>query len=74
MYSEKATNSCEISALDLFYVVTVKSTVEILQNLVAFSEYMNFTYTFIVVQKASTLISALILDIVYQLYMYEGKM
>ena len=28
---------------------------------------------FIVVQKASTLISALILDIVYQLCMYEGK-
>ena len=26
----------------LFYVVTVKSTVEILQNFVAFSEYMNF--------------------------------
>ena len=42
-YSEKATNFCEISAGDLCYVVTVKSTVEILQNFVAFSEYMNFT-------------------------------
>ena len=45
IYSEKATKCCEISTLDLSYVVTVKSTVEILQNFVAFSEYMNFTYT-----------------------------
>ena len=29
---------------DLSYVVMVKSTVEISQNFVAFSEYMNFTY------------------------------
>ena len=28
--------------VDLSYVVPVKSTVEILQNSVAFSEYMNF--------------------------------
>ena len=34
IYSEKATN--------LVYVVTVKYMVEILQNFVAFSEYMNF--------------------------------
>ena len=40
MYSEKATNFCEISTLDLSYVVMVKSTVEILQNFVAFSEYI----------------------------------
>ena len=33
---------CEISTVDLSYVVTVKSTVEISQNFVAFSEYMNF--------------------------------
>ena len=44
IYSEKATNFCKISSVDLFYVVTVKSTVEILQNSVAFSEYMNFKY------------------------------
>ena len=44
MYSEKATNFCEISTLDLSYVVTVQSTVEISQNFVAFSEYMNFTF------------------------------
>ena len=42
MYSEKATYFCEISTLDLSYVVTVKSTVEISQNFVVFSEYMNF--------------------------------
>ena len=42
LYSEKATKFCEISTLDLSYVVTVKSTVEISQNIVAFSEYMNF--------------------------------
>ena len=42
IYSEKATKFCEISTLDLSYVVTVKSSVEILQNFVAFSEYMNF--------------------------------
>ena len=43
MYSEKATIFCKISTLDLSFVVTVKSTVEILQIFVAFSEYMNFT-------------------------------
>ena len=32
----------EISTLDLSYVVPVKYTMEILQNFVAFSEYMNF--------------------------------
>ena len=42
IYSEKATIFCEISTVYLSYVVTVKSTVEISQNFVAFSEYMNF--------------------------------
>ena len=42
IYSEKSTNFCEISTVDLSYLVTVKSTVEISQNFVAFSEYMNF--------------------------------
>ena len=37
IYSEKATKFCEISTVDLSYVVTVKSTV-------AFSEYMNFIH------------------------------
>ena len=41
IYSEKVTNFCEISNIDLSYVVTVKSTVDISQNFVAFSEYMN---------------------------------
>ena len=43
MYSEKATKFCEISTVDLSYVVPVKYTVEISQNFVAFSEYLNFT-------------------------------
>ena len=42
IFSEKATKFCVISIVDLSYVVTVKSTVEISQNFVAFSEYMNF--------------------------------
>ena len=42
-YSEKATIFCEISSLDLSYVVMVKYIVKISQNCVAFSEYMNFT-------------------------------
>ena len=42
IYSEKATNFCKISTLLLSYVVPVKSKVEIFQNFVAFSEYMNF--------------------------------
>ena len=40
--SEKATKFCEISTLLLSFVVPVKSKVEISQNFVAFSEYMNF--------------------------------
>ena len=48
IYSEKATKFCEISTLLLLsYVVPVKSKVEILQNFVTFSEYMNF----MVIQK-----------------------
>ena len=42
MHSEKAIKFCEISTVDLSYVVPVKSTVEILKNYLAFSEYMNF--------------------------------
>ena len=46
IYSEKAIKFCKISILDLSYVVMVKSTVEIFQNFVAFSEYMNLKITF----------------------------
>ena len=42
IYSEKATKFCEISTSLLITVHTVKSKLEILQNFVAFSEYMNF--------------------------------
>ena len=43
IYSEKATKFCEIFPLLLTTVHTVKSKGKILQNSVAFSEYMNFT-------------------------------
>ena len=39
----KAKKLCEIFTLLLSYVVPVKSKVKISQNVVAFSEYMNFT-------------------------------
>ena len=42
IYSEKATKFCEIFTVNLSYVVPVKFTVEISQNFLAFSEYMNF--------------------------------
>ena len=42
MYSEKATKFFEIFLLLLTPVRTVKSKGKILQNVVAFSEYMNF--------------------------------
>ena len=44
IYSEKATKFCEISTLDLTDTTLDKSTVEISQKFVAFSEYMNFIY------------------------------
>ena len=43
IYSEKAKKICEIFALLLTTVRTVKSKVKISQNFVAFSEHMNFT-------------------------------
>ena len=43
IYSEKATKFCEISIEDLTITTYDKSTVEISQKFVAFSEYMNFT-------------------------------
>ena len=45
IYYEKETKFCKISTVDLFYEVPVKSTMEISQNLVDFSEYMNFKFT-----------------------------
>ena len=44
IYSEKATKFYKISTLLLSYVVPVKIKVEISQNFVTFSKYMNFTY------------------------------
>ena len=42
IYSEKATNSCEIFPLLLTAVHTVKGKGKISQNFVTFSGYMNF--------------------------------
>ena len=42
LYSEKATKFCEIFSLLLTLCTAVKSKGKILQNFVAFSEYMNF--------------------------------
>ena len=42
IYYEKATKFCEISTIDLSYVLQVKSTVEISQNFVTLSVYINF--------------------------------
>ena len=44
-----------ISTIDLSYVVTVKYTMEIFQNFVAFSEYMNFTGTHYTTTKTAHL-------------------
>ena len=52
IYSEKATKFCDISTALLSYVVPVKSKMEILQNFVAFSEYMNFKILTAVWKKA----------------------
>ena len=41
-YSENATKFCKISTVDLTVATLDKSTVEISQKFVAFSEYMNF--------------------------------
>ena len=42
IYSDKATKFCEISTVDLTVTTQDKSTMEISQKCVAFSEYMNF--------------------------------
>ena len=42
IYSEKATKFCEISIVDVSCIVPVKYMVDISQNFVVFSEYMNF--------------------------------
>ena len=44
VYSEKAKVFCEISTVDLTITTSNRSKVEISQDFVAFSEYMNFTH------------------------------
>ena len=56
IYSEKATKFCEIFTLLLsYYVVPLKSKVKISQKFVAFSECMNFTSGYIVLQQQTSL-------------------
>ena len=43
-FCEKDKNLYAITTLDLSYVLSVKSMVEIVQNFMAFSEYMNFNW------------------------------
>ena len=43
IYCEKATKFCKISTVDLTSITLDISMVEISQNFVAFSQYMNFT-------------------------------
>ena len=45
IYFEKATKFCEISTVDLTITTQDKSKLEISQNFVAFSKYMNFNTT-----------------------------
>ena len=54
IYSEKATKFCKIFTLLLSYVVPVKSKGKILQNFVAFSEFMNFMTGYIVARHMYT--------------------
>ena len=49
IYSEKATNFCEIFPL----LLTIKSKGKILQNFVAFSECMNFNYVELIIKLDS---------------------
>ena len=51
IYFEKAKKSCEISTLLLFVCIVDKCKVEISQNFVPFSEYMNFIFHFLKMKK-----------------------
>ena len=67
IYSEKATKFCQISTIDLSYVVTVKSTVKIWQNFVAFLEWIRYYSTRLNTQmhwykKNSQLVFRILLD------------
>ena len=48
IYSEKATQFCEIFTILLTVCTAVKSKAKISQNIVAFSAYMNFTFYYCV--------------------------
>ena len=54
VYSKKATKFWEISTVDMTVTALDKSTVEISQKFVAFSEYMNFTNSQSLIQNLLT--------------------
>ena len=43
IYSKKVTKFCKVSTVDLTVTIQNKSTVEVSQSFVVFSEYINFT-------------------------------
>ena len=51
IFSEKATNFCKISTVDLTGTTYDKSMVEILQKFLAFSENMNFKKKEFIIMK-----------------------
>ena len=55
IYSEKATKFCKISILLLKTVHTVKSKMEISQDFVDFSEYMNFNWPLVIFPSSLTI-------------------
>ena len=65
IYSEKATQFCEIFTLFLTTVHTVKSKVKISQNVVAFSEYMSFTNVYYIHFEFTLLISIFLKSIIH---------
>ena len=58
IYSEKATNFFEIFTLLLTLCTLVKSKVKISQNLVAFSEYMNFKFSLVLIIEQQTWVNS----------------
>ena len=55
IYSEKAQKFCKISTLDLTITTEDKSTAEISQNFVAFSECMNFKKGYCIPQNCNAI-------------------
>ena len=63
---------CEISTVDLSYVVTVKSTTEILQNFVVFSEHINFRFSYWIIIFLIHHFSILVIFIYFSVQFSDG--